>query len=544
MKMRKVFMFCALVAGIAMMTGCQKEQGTITLKAVISQDSKAYIGDGNYPYWHTSDLVKINNVQYGFAAGTVDGTYATISDVTTSTSGYDAIFPSGIVNSMANGSASITLSTVQNYQVEAGQDGQDHQRLDIPMAARAIGNTFYFKNLCSVIRVTVNNNTGSDLTVNSIIVTVSGVNISGNATVTFGETPTLVMDESEEINHTVILQLPNLWSQQNIGNGRSKVFDIIVPPFSDRDTYIRVETTNNKHYQVKVTGATLSRSTIQPISLTVTNQELDDDGPAILKPGPQIKAILEHYQATNIVFQYHMQAPTSGVFSRIDLENDHCTPVYAIVNGTTLNIRTMATDVYANPDCSHMFENVGADLSNSFDEHFKTDLVEDMSYMFANNPSMTSIGNLNSFNTHNVTTMAYMFAGDQALGQLNFFSEPEDGHTYTFPYPSTNNSELTNMEGMFSGCSALQGLDMRYFNTGNVTNMKDLFNGCASMGLLHINNFDMTNDPVKTDMCSGLGSTHTHNNPCQIYCTSVTQGKISTGTGLDPYVVNFNTVSK
>ena len=192
--MRKVFLFCALVAGIAMMTSCQKEQGTVTLKAVISQDSKAYIGDGNYPYWHATDLVKINDVEYGFA-GSVDGTYATISDVTTSTSGYNAIFPSRIVNSMENGTASITIPTAQDY---VWDDVHECQRLDMPMAARTTGNTFYFKNLCSVIRVTVNNGTGSEFDVSSIIVTVSGVNISGDATVTFGETPTLTMPESEQ----------------------------------------------------------------------------------------------------------------------------------------------------------------------------------------------------------------------------------------------------------------------------------------------------------------------------------------------------------
>jgi hypothetical protein len=82
--------------------------------------------------------------------------------------------------------------------------------------------------------------------------------------------------------------------------------------------------------------------------------------------------------------------------------------------------------------------------------------------------------------------------------------------------------------------------------------MKDLFNGCESMGLLHINNFNMTRVTNKSNMCSGLGINHANpngaeipsTNPCQIYCTSVTQEYISTDTGLNPYVVNFNTVSK
>ena len=61
--MRKVFLFCALFAGIAIMAGCQKEQdGIVTLKAVIDEDSKAHIGmigTDYYPFWDNTDKVRI-----------------------------------------------------------------------------------------------------------------------------------------------------------------------------------------------------------------------------------------------------------------------------------------------------------------------------------------------------------------------------------------------------------------------------------------------------------------------------------------------------
>ena len=43
--MKKLFLFFALLAGIAVMTGYQKDQDVVTLKAVIEQDTKAYFGD-------------------------------------------------------------------------------------------------------------------------------------------------------------------------------------------------------------------------------------------------------------------------------------------------------------------------------------------------------------------------------------------------------------------------------------------------------------------------------------------------------------------
>ena len=528
-----------------MMTGCQKEQGSITLKAVISQDSKAYIGTDNYPFWNDDDAVNINGVRYDFEEGSVAETYAKITEVTTNRNGYYAIYPSRIVNSMENGVASITIPTEQTYKLVDGK-----QRLDIPMAAFTTGNTLYFKNLCSIVRVTVNNNTGSDLILNSIILSVDDYNICGDATVNIGQnssTLNMLPASQAEVYHSVILKVPNSWTMNTISNLSHKDFDIIVPPFTGKDVYIRVETTSNTHYQVKVENASLGRSKIVPISLNVLSNHIEPDGPAILKPGPEIKKILQHYAASNVIFRYGMPGlPNATVFSRIDLEDGHCTPIYAYVESNSLIIRTGATDLYANPNSSHMFEGVGTDLSNSFDEHFKTDYVIDMSYMFADNPNMTSLGNLNTFNTTNVTTMAYMFAGDAALGQLNFFS-PDPNH----PYQSGNNSSLTNMEGMFSGCSNLSGLDMTNFTTSSVTNMKDLFNGCANMNLLKINNFTMSSVTNKTNMCTGLGEgdanhqAHTSDNRVQIYCpstlvgTAENPGPLVDGTGLNTSIVTF-----
>ena len=59
--MKKLFVLFALLAGIAVMTGCKKDQDVVTLKAVIDQETKAFFGDDHdhLPYWDDADRVYI-----------------------------------------------------------------------------------------------------------------------------------------------------------------------------------------------------------------------------------------------------------------------------------------------------------------------------------------------------------------------------------------------------------------------------------------------------------------------------------------------------
>ena len=150
--MRKLFIFSIVLAGIAIMVGCKKEQDGVSLKAVISNESKAYIGR-KYPLSNISGtFARINNVQ--------------------SEAPFCAVFPANIVqpatsiaitsdgaetNPTYSATATIYLDPHQEYKDENG-----YQKLDMPMAALTTGTTLYFKNFCSVIRVKVTNSLGSD----------------------------------------------------------------------------------------------------------------------------------------------------------------------------------------------------------------------------------------------------------------------------------------------------------------------------------------------------------------------------------------------
>ena len=101
--------------------------------------------------------------------------------------------------------------------------------------------------------------------------------------------------------------------------------------------------------------------------------------------------------------------------------------------------------------------------------------------------------NQTCFKTSNVTNMTGMFYGCSSLERLNL--------------NNFDTSNVTNMNGMFEGCSSLKKLNLSSFNTNNVTNMSDMFYGCSSLEELNLNNF---NTNKVTDMscmfmrCSSL----------------------------------------
>lgn len=57
-------------------------------------------------------------------------------------------------------------------------------------------------------------------------------------------------------------------------------------------------------------------------------------------------------------------------------------------------------------------------------------------------------------------------------------------------FSNFNTSDVTNMDGMFYGCSSLKNLDLSNFNTSKVTNMGSMFNNCSSLVNLNLNSFN------------------------------------------------------
>ena len=505
-----------------MMTGCQKEQDGVTLKAVINQDTKAYIGTigtALYPFWDTDDQVRINGTQYGFQENSVDQTYATIAGVQGSAP-YYAIYPSRLVRTMdiTNGTAGVTIPVTQLYEHVSG-----HQRLEMLMAAKTEGTVLQFDNLCAILKVHVTNNYTTTFDVQRIVVTVDGAKVTGPANYNFN-TNTLQMEGTTEDKDYVILSGGNS-PMATLTTNAGQDFYLFMAPFSNKHVTVRMET-QDKHYQVQIENATALASHMASIDLNVNNL-YGNSTDAFLKPGPEFNAILsdliENSGVTgsmSIIFnRQNTSAPPAGA-PRVDLGEGLSTPVYAFIStsgeGTTLQIQTGATYLYFNADCSQMFENLPHVAGVSFDSYTITDNVTDMRYMFANNTTLTVNGFWALHTTH-VTTMAHMFENNTAQTQ--------------FDLSSFDTRSLTGdgMEGMFNGCTGAASIDLSHFTTSGVNSMKDLFKDCWVLHTIKLNNFDMSNvsNANKAGMCTNLAKDCTTGYPCTIESPSTVHTAIT-----------------
>ena len=151
-----------------------------------------------------------------------------------------------------------------------------------------------------------------------------------------------------------------------------------------------------------------------------------------------------------------------------------------------------------------MFSGCSALETITLSSNFTTDLVNNMAGLFYGCSKLTSL-DLSSFNTANVTLMNSMFSGCSALETLtlseNFKTDAVKNMAGLFSGCSALKSELLNlsnfntanvkdMGGMFQGCSGLTSLNLSNFNTAKVTNMSYMFNGCKGLTSLDLSSFN------------------------------------------------------
>ncbi len=104
------------------------------------------------------------------------------------------------------------------------------------------------------------------------------------------------------------------------------------------------------------------------------------------------------------------------------------------------------------------------------------------------------------FITSEVTNMRGMFYGCSKLTSLNL--------------TGYNTAKVTNMEFMFAGCSGLTSLNVSSFNTANVTTMTGMFQDCKKLTSLDLSNFNTANCKSLYQMfynCSKLTSLNVSN---------------------------------
>ncbi len=531
--MKKISILCAALALLATVSSCKKDQETVTLGAVIDQNAKVYVDD-HLPSWENGDQMVINDDTYAITAAS--GGNGQINNVTAARS-YRAIYPASIVASGSNitGSPSVpvTLPATQAYALVGS-----HQRCELPMGAYLTsGNTLMFRNLCSVVRVTVNNQTNDALDVTSITIAADNAILSGDGTATIAGQADDAIVMSAMGGHEVTLAKSDNTAMETLsaGNGTA-VFDIVVPAFATADNVTITVSTADGYQEFVKTNVTLANSTVTTVTANVN--QLIPFSYAYLVNGSTFSAAIPT-TANAVRFEYSNTSVTSGTL--LSTANSPY-PIYGnLASDGTWVVSTAASTIYANANCFQMFTNDingGASMGPitdhittiDFGSGFNTSRVTEMGGMFMYCSRLTSL-DLSNFNTSSVTDMYEMFWGCSGLTSLDV--------------SSFNTSNVTNMYGMFYGCSGLTSLDLSNFNTSSVTNMASMFDYCTgltSLDVLSFNTSNVTNMHGMFNGCSGLTSLDVSNfNTSSVtdmyYMFSWCEGL----TSLD--VSNFNTSS-
>lgn len=111
-----------------------------------------------------------------------------------------------------------------------------------------------------------------------------------------------------------------------------------------------------------------------------------------------------------------------------------------------------------------------------------------------------------------MTDASYMFSGCTNLESVNLRSFDTGSVTdmremfvgcknlTSVNLSSFDTSKITDMTGMFVDCSSLQSVDLSSFNTGKVTEMSGMFSGCSSLTEIDLSNFNTENVTGMADM--------------------------------------------
>ncbi|MBQ6395166.1 MAG: BspA family leucine-rich repeat surface protein [Atopobiaceae bacterium] len=147
-------------------------------------------------------------------------------------------------------------------------------------------------------------------------------------------------------------------------------------------------------------------------------------------------------------------------------------------------------------------------------------LPEDSSYLLLGLHRAKTM-DLSGLDTSHVTDMSGMFEGCSSLSSLDISTLDTSSVTdmgwmfskcrnlSSLDLSSIDTSSVMGMEGMFWSCSSLSSIDLSSFDTSSVTDIGWIFNGCSSLTTLDLSSLDTSNVTSMWCMfygCSGLSS--------------------------------------
>lgn len=234
-----------VVATAGVFSACSKDDnGLVSLNVEISDytdgaNAKMYVDASRYTHWTSGDQVNINGAGNTCPVD-LSGAKAKITGVPNSSEGYLAVYPAGIASYFGTYavSFSVTLPSTQPYS----EDGSGNQVIKAPMYAYCANGktTLSFHNLCSLLKVTINNDRSEDITMQSITVTSSNGKLSGAGTVSGAKTdsPSLSMGSGATSYDYVTLDFSG--GTYTVSQGTSKDYYIVLPAFETSDITVSV----------------------------------------------------------------------------------------------------------------------------------------------------------------------------------------------------------------------------------------------------------------------------------------------------------------
>ena len=245
--MKKRYMSIACMAlGITLLaTGCKKDEvkDTFNLNAVIEEvngGQKVHM-ENALPVWDNNDAIRVNNENCtvsitGTGANRKNSIAKQVEENT-----YCAFYPASYLGANTNitnhSGIWITLPQRQDYIVSGG-----NQTVRMPMIAYSNTTDLHFKNLCSVLKVTVTNTTGHTFKLDSIQVKCDNSNLWGRCSVSLGgytsvSTPAGMSGLISGGKVVTLCGANKTSMNESFADRASKTFYIVVPVVSTADTF-------------------------------------------------------------------------------------------------------------------------------------------------------------------------------------------------------------------------------------------------------------------------------------------------------------------
>jgi hypothetical protein len=279
--MKKYFMAaCLMAAGLLSLTSCGEKDNIATLTAhfeTATAGAKGHL-EGAKPMLVSGDSAYVNDGVFGFEFENGD---PILKVNHASDNVYRAIFPASIVDVEANSDIAhlnnvrVIIPSVQVYKTENGV-----QKVDMPMISYPDGYMLWFKNICSIVRVNVTNETSAPVTLTDILMLNNEAGQSGSGSVYLAGSTHVSVPTSTNLPVTTVDPLNtnrsvrlnfNGHPDATIAVGATATYSLVVAPFTGASGMTIL--LNTASYSKAIEGlenvTELERSTIADVHWTL-----------------------------------------------------------------------------------------------------------------------------------------------------------------------------------------------------------------------------------------------------------------------------------